>query len=312
MAEKGSGKLLAVADWEQLLQDFKTSHELQQKWLASWPGLTIVDQALQSIQKREFPLKAQLFSFLEENGGALLGAAEEDAGVGVGMLVDSLKSILQAPIDTLLVTYTVKEQMMVMVTTIAIDVDAIHTATSHLETLTEVLLGFISRTNYAVDRHVRATACECLKELEMAYPCLLNVAVSHVYTFCQSERTHASQAYKLLLTAILHNMACHMYTGKSRLSSSSSTGAASFLSITVPLVPFSVPSYLAASKPRQEASSVPSKELSAGNSLFVSFISLHFIAQSHLCGGNINWNMIPPALPCFAFSILIRLHSILE
>lgn len=306
MAEKGSGKLLAVADWEQLLQDFKTSHELQQKWLASWPGLTIVDQALQSIQKREFPLKAQLFSFLEENGGALLGAAEEDAGAGVGMLVDSLKTIVQAPIDTLLVTYTAKEQMMVMVTTVAIDVDALHTATTHLETLSEILLGFISRTNYAVDRHVRATACECLKELEMAYPCLLNAAVSHVYTFCQSERTHASQAYKLLLTAILHNMACHMYTGKSRSSSSSSTGAASsFLSITVPLVPFSVPSYLAASKPRQEASSVPSKELSAGNSLFVSFISLYFIAQNHLCAKNINWYTMSPclALPCF--SILI-------
>lgn len=304
MAEKGSGKLLAVADWEQLLQDFKTSHELQQKWLASWPGLTIVDQALQSIQKREFPLKAQLFSFLEENGGALLGAAEEDAGAGVGMLVDSLKTILQAPIDTLLVTYTLKEQMMVMVTTVAIDVDAIHTATSHLETLSEILLGFISRTNYAVDRHVRATACECLKELEMAHPCLLNAAVSHVYTFCQSERTHASQAYKLLLTAILHNMACHMYTGKSRSSSSSSTGASSsFLSITVPLVPFSVPSYLAASKPRQEAFSVPSKELSAGNSLFVSLISLYFIAQNHLCAKYINWYMISPclALPCLAF-----------
>lgn len=299
MAEKGSGKLLAVADWEQLLQDFKTSYELQQKWLASWPGLTIVDQALQSIQKREFPLKAQLFSFLEENGGALLGAAEEDAGAGVGMLVDSLKTILQAPIDSGLVTYTVKEQMMVMVTTVAIDVDAIHTATSHLETLSEILLGFISRTNYAVDRQVRATACECLKELEMAYPCLLNVAVSHVYTFCQSERTHASQAYKLLLTAILHNMACHMYTGKSRSSSSSSTGAASsFLSITVPLVPFSVPSYLAASKPRQEASSVPSKELSAGNSLFVSFISIFHCSIPFVCQKYQLVHDIP--LPCLA------------
>ncbi|KAG0599463.1 hypothetical protein M758_12G154100 [Ceratodon purpureus] len=258
MAERGSGKLLGVSDWEQLFQDFRASLDLQQKWLASWPGLTIVDQALQSITKREFPLKAPLFNFLEENGCALLG--DDDAPAGMAMLVDSLKVVLHAPVDGVAITYGLKEQMLVMVTTVAIDVDAIHTATAPLEALTETLLGFISRTNYAVDRHVRATACECLKALEMAHPCLLNLCVGHVFSFCQSERTHASQAYKLLLTAILHNMACHMYTGKSR-----QAGANSFLSITLPLVPFSVPSYLAASNARQEAAAVPARELSAGS-----------------------------------------------
>lgn len=258
MAEKGSGKLLGVSDWEQLFQDFKASLDLQQKWLASWPGLTIIDQALQSITKKEYPLKAPLFNFLEENGSALVG--EDDAPAGVAMLVEGLKSVLQAQVDGVAITYGLKEQMMVMVTTVAIDVDAIHSATVAFETLIEVLLGFINRTNHAVDRHVRATACDCLKELEMAHPCLLSSCVGHVFSFCQSERTHASQAYKLLLTAILHNMACHMYTGKqSRL-----VGSNSFLSITTPLVPFSVPSYLAASSARQEASSVPTRELSAG------------------------------------------------
>lgn len=256
MAEKGSGKLLLVSDWEQLLQDFRYSHELQQKWLTSWPGLTIMDQALQLITKKEFSLQGQLFDFLEENGKVLIG---EDTVAGVSMLVESLKDVLQAPVDGSLVTQMLKEQMMVMVTTIAITVDAIHTATSHLETLTEILLAFISRTNYAVDRQVRATACECLKELEMAHPCLLHVCVGHVYSLCQSERTHAGQAYKLLLTAILHNMACHMYTVKSR-----STGAHPFLSVIVPLVPFSIPSFLATYKPGEGPISVPAKELTAG------------------------------------------------
>lgn len=260
MAEKGSGKLLGVADWEQLFLDFKTSSELQQKWLTSWPGPTIVDQALQSITKKEYPLKAPLLNFLEEHGNALLG--EEHAMAGVAMLVDSLKSVLGLQVDGVVITYGLKEQMMVMVTTVAIDVDAIHTATGSFETLVEVLLGFVSRTNYAVDRHVRATACECLKELEMAHPCLLNLCVGHVFSFCQSERTHASQAYKLLFTAILHNMACYMYTGKSRLA-----GAHSFLSITIPLVPFSVPSYLSGSDPRREAAAIPAKELSAGTKI---------------------------------------------
>lgn len=242
-----------------MFQDFKASLDLQQKWLASWPGLTIIDQALQSITKKEYPLKAPLFNFLEENGSALVG--EDDAPAGVAMLVEGLKSVLQAQVDGVAITYGLKEQMMVMVTTVAIDVDAIHSATVAFETLIEVLLGFINRTNHAVDRHVRATACDCLKELEMAHPCLLSSCVGHVFSFCQSERTHASQAYKLLLTAILHNMACHMYTGKqSRL-----VGSNSFLSITTPLVPFSVPSYLAASSARQEASSVPTRELSAGS-----------------------------------------------
>lgn len=259
MAEKGSGKLLTTTDWEQLFLDFKASADLQQKWLTSWPGLTIVDQALQSLTKKEFtfPLKAQLLTFLEENGSVLLG--EDDAPAGVTMLVESLKTILGLQVDAVVITFALKEQMMVMVTTVVIDVDAVHSATSGLDGLVEVLLGFVSRTNYAVDRHVRATACECLKELEMAHPCLLSACVGHVFGFCQSERTHAGQAYKLLLTAVLHNMACFMYTGKAR-----SGGEKSFLSITVPLVPFSVPAYLAGSSPRQEAASIPAKELSAG------------------------------------------------
>ncbi|CAM6047101.1 unnamed protein product [Sphagnum compactum] len=256
-AEKGSGKLLLVSDWEQLLQDFRTSHDLQHKWLTSWPGLTIIDQALQSITKKESPLKPQLLNFLEENAELLVGS---DSVAGVSMLVESLRNILPAPVDGSLITHTLKEQMMVMVTTVAITVDAIHTATPQLEMLTEILLGFISRTNYAADRHVRATACECLRELELAHPCLLHACVGHVFALCQSERTHAGQSYKLLLTVILHNMACHMYTIKSR-----SSGAQPFLSITIPLVPFSVPPFLAASSPRQESLSVPAKELTAGS-----------------------------------------------
>ncbi len=259
-AEKGSGKLLLVSDWEQLLQDFRTSHDLQHKWLTSWPGLTIIDQALQSITKKESPLKPQLLNFLEENAELLVGS---DTVAGVSMLVESLRNILPAPVDGSLITHTLKEQMMVMVTTVAITVDAIHTATPQLEMLTEILLGFISRTNYAADRHVRATACECLRELELAHPCLLHVCVGHVFALCQSERTHAGQSYKILLTVILHNMACHMYTIKSR-----SSGAQPFLSITIPLVPFSVPPFLAASSPRQESLSVPAKELTAGTLFF--------------------------------------------
>ncbi len=48
-------------------------------------------------------------------------------------------------------------------------------------------------------------ACDCLKELELTYPHLLTKSLGHIFSFCQTEYTHASQSYHSLLSTIFFN-----------------------------------------------------------------------------------------------------------
>lgn len=97
-----------------------------------------------------------------------------------------------------------------------------------LEGLVELLLTVINRPNYGPDRQSRAVACECLRELERAYPCLLSEIAGHLWSWCQNERTHASQSYILLFTSVIHNIVAHKLS-------------VSILNTSVPLVPFIAP-----------------------------------------------------------------------
>lgn len=112
--------------------------------------------------------------------------------------------------------------------------------------LVELLLTVINRPNYGLDRHIRAIACECLRELESANPCLLSEIVGHLWSLCQNERTHASQGYFLLFTSVIYNIVSQ------RLN-------VSILNTSVPMVPFSVPQWLLGSN--REISGLNYKEL---------------------------------------------------
>lgn len=104
---------------------------------------------------------------------------------------------------------------------------------SQLEALVAILLTIINRPNHGVDRQTRAVACECLRELEREYPCLLAEVVGHLWGLCQNERTHASQSYLLLLLEVIHDIVvCKL-------------NVASVFSTAVPLVPFNVPKWVA-------------------------------------------------------------------
>lgn len=254
MSEKAA-KPLSIQDWEHVLQDFgKDPEAAQRKWVAGNHGL--LDQALQYICKKELTLKLQLCVFLEENARLLIGSAVQSA---LTSIVDTARNLLHAALDANVVTSAVKEQIMVTATVIAIDMYALHNASRALETLVELLLGFISRTNYAPERHVRAVACECLRELEMAHPCLLNVCLGHVFNLCQADRTHSGQSYVLLLSTIVHNQCKHLYRMSTRLS----TGQQTIVSTAVPLVPFSIPFFLVKTSPLEEAHAIPSRELTS-------------------------------------------------
>ncbi|XP_077231416.1 uncharacterized protein LOC143864372 [Tasmannia lanceolata] len=241
-----SGKQLSIQDWETLIEDFQSSTTRREKWLAQYPGLTILEPALYSVLRKDFSLKFQLIIFLEEYADLLI--TDSDAEEGLGSVLEALRAVIQSPVDGISITYALKEQMMVSSTSIMIIIDALKKSVQHLEGLTELLLTVINRPNHSLDRRTRSVACECLRELERAYPRLLAEIGGHLWNLCHSERTHASQSYILLLMTVIHELV-------------RSKTNVSILTTSVPLVPFNVPHLVMNSNSNSEISNSNFKEL---------------------------------------------------
>ncbi|KAF2286381.1 hypothetical protein GH714_016007 [Hevea brasiliensis] len=125
---------------------------------------------------------------------------------------------------------------MISTTSIFISIDALNKFQARCtEGLAELLLTVIHRPNHGVDRQTRAIACECLRELEKSYPCLLSGIAGHLWSLCQSERTHACQSYLLLFTMVVYNIVNRKLN-------------VSVLNTSVPLVPFNVPQLISNGK----------------------------------------------------------------
>lgn len=137
---------------------------------------------------------------------------------------------------------------MVAVTSILICIgNDVEVCLGQLESLVELLLTIVNRPSHGADRQMRAVACECLRELERAFPCLLAEIAGHIWGLCQSERTHASQSYILLFTLVIHNIVTRKVN-------------VSILNTSVPLVPFNVPQFVVGDSSR-EVSGLNFKEL---------------------------------------------------
>ncbi|KAK4800588.1 hypothetical protein SAY86_021075 [Trapa natans] len=234
-------KPLSPQEWELLISDFQQGQD------ASWTSrYSILEQVLSSILKRDFPvsLKYSLILFMEEFSLLLFQHSSLD------QLMNALRSIVQAPLEPPHYTYTLKEQMMVSATSIFITlVDELDSQLFlPLEGLVELLLVIINRPNHSPDRQTRGIACECLRELERAYPCLLSDIAGQLWCLCQSERTHASQNYNLLFTQIVHNIAIHRVN-------------TSILNTSIPMIPFNVPQWILNLGSNKEVSSLNYKEL---------------------------------------------------
>ncbi|XP_068640247.1 uncharacterized protein [Aristolochia californica] len=217
---------LSIQHWETLIEDFQFSPSRREKWLSQYPSPSLLDLALASVVRKEFTLKAQVIIFIEENFDILM--KEDSVGDALGSLVESLRAVVQAPIDGASITYSLKEQMMVSVASIFVSTGAVEAAPRHLEGLVELLLLIINRPNHGPDRQTRAVACECLRELERANPCLLAEIAPHLWTLSQNERTHASQSYLLLLTSVILNLI------RSKIH-------VPILATSLPLIPFNIP-----------------------------------------------------------------------
>ncbi|KAL1176838.1 hypothetical protein V6Z11_A04G187000 [Gossypium hirsutum] len=204
MAEIPPPKPILPQDWESLVEDFQYGGFRREKWRSLSPS--VVELALSSILKKEFPFKIPLVIFLEEFSDLLFPQDPSLASL-MDRLVETLRAVVQSPTDGVHVTYALKEQMMVSTTSILISTNSVESVEVRFtESVVELLLAVINRPNHGPDRHARATACECLRELEKAYPCLLSDIAGHLWSLCQSERTHASQSYILLFTTVIHSI----------------------------------------------------------------------------------------------------------
>ncbi|XP_010250298.1 PREDICTED: uncharacterized protein LOC104592558 [Nelumbo nucifera] len=242
-------KQLSTQEWEVLIDDFQSGAPRRERWLSQYSGLALLEVSLSSILRKDFPLKLQLIVFLEEFADVLIREFEVEEALG--RLIEALRAVVQAPMDGISVTYSLKEQMMISVTSVVITIDGFKSAIRHVESLTELLLTVINRPNHGLDRQTRAIACVCLRELERNYPCLLAEIAGHLWSLCQSERTHASQSYILLLTSVIHDLVI-------------SKTNVSILTTSVPLVPFNVPHSLLATGEAGSSSGL-NKELSVSN-----------------------------------------------
>ncbi|XWS34419.1 hypothetical protein CRYUN_Cryun21dG0037000 [Craigia yunnanensis] len=232
MAEKSPPKPVSPQDWESLVEDFQHGGARCEKWSSLFPSLA--ELALSSILKKEFPFKIPLVIFLDEFSLLLFPA--NSLSLLLDRLIETLRAIVQSPIDGVLITYALKEQMMVSTTSILISTNSVEIVEVRLtEAVIELLLAVINRPNHGLDRHARAIACECLRELENSYPCLLSDIAGHLWSLCQSERTHASQSYMLLFTAVIYSIV------NRKLS-------VSILNTSVPLIPFNFPQWILGSE----------------------------------------------------------------
>ncbi|CAL5212599.1 unnamed protein product [Lathyrus oleraceus] len=217
-------KPLTLQEWETLMENFQSGNGIE-KWNSLDPSLT--DHLLSSLLRKDFPLqlKFQLLVFLDEFSISIFHSEN------LNRLIEALKTVIQSPPDAVHISPLFKEQFMISVTSVIVCFSEEDNVQTVIESLVELLLTVINRPNFGSDRHTRAIACECLRELERSKPCLLSDVVGHLWSLCQNERTHASQSYILLFTTVIHNIV------DKKLS-------ISILNTSHPLLPFSTPQCL--------------------------------------------------------------------
>ncbi|CAH9105028.1 unnamed protein product [Cuscuta europaea] len=234
-------KPLSPQDWESLIDDYNHGGARLPRWISThYTGFDLFDLALSSLIRKDLPLnlKLHLLIFLEEHSSTLIPTTT--ASDALTRLNDTLCSVVQSPNDGVSITFPLKEQFLISATSIFITSNANGNSRSYpissglvrqFEYLIELLLTIINRPNHSVDRQSRFLACDCLRELEISFPCLLSDVVSQLWILSQSERTHAGQSYALLLATTVSNIV----TVKPNTS---------FTNASMPLVPFNVPSFL--------------------------------------------------------------------
>ncbi|KZV36746.1 hypothetical protein F511_39291 [Dorcoceras hygrometricum] len=227
-------KPLSPVEWESLIDDYSHGGAARlHRWTSlNYSSTPLLHLCLSSLLRKDFSLllKLNLLTFIEQNSASL------SSPHSLPRLLESLRSVVQSTAEL----FPLKDQFLITTTSIFISCSSDHYAdgfksiVSPLTDLVELLLTIINRPNHGVDRHTRGIACECLRQLELAFPCLLSEVLPNFWALCQSERTHVSQSYVLLLSTTLLNVV--------KLKPSPNT-VASINNAAIPLIPFNVPQF---------------------------------------------------------------------
>ncbi|XP_061342099.1 uncharacterized protein LOC133288379 isoform X2 [Gastrolobium bilobum] len=163
-------KPLTHQEWETLMEEFQCGASLYH----------LVDILLSTLLRKDFPLslKLQLLVFLHEFSDSFFSDLDNEHHQQLDRLIDTLRTVVHAPLDGVHITPAFKEQFMVSVTSILICLSESENKVQ-TESLVELLLTVINRPNFGSDRQTRSIA---------------------------NERTHASQCYILLFTTVIHNI----------------------------------------------------------------------------------------------------------
>jgi AP-5 complex subunit beta-1 len=89
-------------------------------------------------------------------------------------------------------------------TSILIEMEAVVEGDYLLSELVQILSEVVEKVETESYHHlVRATACDCLREIELAFPGILSSKLGHFYALSQAENSHIFQHYLLLLSTVL-------------------------------------------------------------------------------------------------------------
>ncbi|KAG8434306.1 hypothetical protein GDO86_012620 [Hymenochirus boettgeri] len=104
---------------------------------------------------------------------------------------------------------TLRSHLLLAIETILIVSDSFSLKSKTALAFSSLLVHIISDVNDqkqgVLNRSLRITACECLRELENCYPGLLSQRLEMLYSMQQKENTAAHQSYTLLYTVVLKN-----------------------------------------------------------------------------------------------------------
>ncbi|KAF2068946.1 hypothetical protein CYY_009733 [Polysphondylium violaceum] len=150
-------------------------------------------------------LRCNLLIFLQENS-SLLFSLEEDP-----KRFERVFTILQSMINSQTDSYPLKCQVLSTMASILICESIIKTNPKLVESFIDLLLDIISKVNNSPDRLLRGSACLCLIEFELTYPCILSSYTPLFTQYCQAENSHLIQSYTNLLSTTLQNTTLNLY-----------------------------------------------------------------------------------------------------
>ncbi len=253
------GALETEEQWFQLFEAFRTGRKQAKRALRLGDGVLLESlvTALASDSKSEM-LKCGLLVCLQENSVLFL---EHDTRT-----MERVCALLSKMLETGSAGLAVQCQILCTVTSLLCELAVAGRQQRLFEGFAELLLGTVSRANGQHDAVLRATACECLRELELLYPRLLHQVVGNLAVFTQTEMSFAHASYALLLVASLGHAVQHARATRfSRFAKKGSAvtlaratpqqsqgggvgggggGAVQFL-LPRPMIPFSIPADIA-------------------------------------------------------------------